>query len=403
MYISSQLVSCLWGHFVIIICRHQPKFIKIIVEEVLAKLSKTLLDVATYPVGLDSRVNDMTSLLNIQSHDVRIIGIFGMGGIGKTTIAKAVYNLIFRKFDGSSFLANVRENSKKPNGLVHLQVQLLFNILMEEDLEIRNIEEGINLIKGRLHNKRVLIVLDDVNQHIQLNALARNRNCFGVGSRIIITTRDEHLLNVLQVDEKYKVKELSHDESIELFCWHAFRKDHPLEDYVELSSCIAGYAGGLPLAIEVLGSFLFDKRSIPVWRSALEKLKRIPRNQIQKKLKISFDGLDDQEKDIFLDIACFFVGMDKDYVTKILDGCDFSSENGISILVRKSLLTINKENELRMHDLLRDMGREIVRNESPKEPGKRSRLWFHEDVYNILMKHVVQNLCIYYFMHVGLL
>jgi hypothetical protein len=261
-------------------------------------------------------------------------------------------------------------------------------------MKIANVDRGINLIKERFRYKRVLVILDDVDHLKQLNSFVGSSEWFGAGSRIILTTRDEHLLTELGVHEKYKVDELNHEESLQLFSWHAFRIAHPTEDYRELSISVVNYVGGLPLALEILGSYLSGRSTI-IWKNALEKLQKHSHHQIQKILRMSFDSLDDDTvKDIFLDIACFFVGMDKDYAIKIFDGCGFFPDIGINILIERSLVTINAKNELRMHDLIRDMGREVVREISPKNAGKRSRLWFHEDVLDVLNKHLVRGRCI---------
>jgi F0F1-type ATP synthase beta subunit len=127
---------------------------------------------------------------------LRMVGIFGVGGIGKTTIVKAIYNLIAYQFEDHCFLANVRENLKREYDLVQLQETLLSEILGETSLKVRNVDRGINVIKQRLCSKRVLLVLDDVNQLIQSETLSGERDWFGLGSRIIITTRDEHLLSI---------------------------------------------------------------------------------------------------------------------------------------------------------------------------------------------------------------
>jgi tetraacyldisaccharide-1-P 4'-kinase len=129
-------------------------------------------------------------------NDKRMVGIFRVGGIGKTTIVKAIYNLIAYQFEDSCFLANVRENSKQECGLVQLQETLLSEILDESSLKVLNVDRGINVIKQRLCSKRVLLILDDVDQLIQLETLSGERDWFGLGSRIIITTKDEHLLSI---------------------------------------------------------------------------------------------------------------------------------------------------------------------------------------------------------------
>ncbi|XP_042960478.1 disease resistance protein RUN1-like [Carya illinoinensis] len=319
-----------------------------------------------------------------------MVGIFGVGGIGKTTITKVVYNIISSKFEGSCFLKNIRETSKSEYGLVQLQETLLSNILGASSVcNIGHVDRGINVIKNKLHYKRVLLILDDVDDWEQLKALAGNCDWFGSGSRIIITTRDQNLLRNYEVDATYKVEELNHYESLELFSLCAFKRKQPLNNYVELTQRIIRYAGGLPLAFKVLGLDLCG-RSIHKWESALEEYKRIPHKKIQKILRMSYDGLCESEKNIFLDIACFFKGENVDYVKKILDSCSLSPDIGIKKLMEKSLITIDDCDKFEMHDLVQDMGREIVREESPKEPGECSRLWYHEDIRHVLEENTVR-------------
>ncbi|KAK7349963.1 hypothetical protein VNO77_07905 [Canavalia gladiata] len=369
---------------VVLNSRNESKAIASVVENVTRLLDKTDLFVADNPVGVESRVQEMIQLLDLQLSNVLLMGMWGMGGIGKSTIAKAIYNKIGHNFEGRSFLAHIREVWGLDHGQVNLQNQILLDICKKMETKIHSIESGKNMLNEKLHYKRVLLVLDDVNELDQFNALCGSRKWFGPGSRIIITTRDKSILRGNRVDKVYIMKEMDESESIELFSWHAFKQPSPRKDFAELSRNVIAYSGGLPLALEVLGSYLFDME-VEKWKSVLEKLKRIPNDQVQKKLKISYDGLnDDTEREIFLDIACFFIGMERNDVIHILNGCGLFAENGIHVLVERSLVTVDDKNKLRMHDLLRDMGREIVRAESLKEPEERSRLWFHEDVLDVL-------------------
>ena len=150
------------------------------------------------------------------------------------------------------------------------------------------------------------------------------------------------------------------------------------------------FCSGLPLALEVLGSSLSGE-SVDVWESALAKLQTFSNAKIHNVLQVSYDCLDDHDKELFLDIVCFFLGKEKDYMVKILDGCGFHVTIGIRNLVRKCLVSISEidNNTLMMHQLLRDMGREIIRQESPKEPGRRSRVWPHKDAFNVVKEKTV--------------
>jgi hypothetical protein len=342
---------------------------------------------AEYQVGIVSHVQHISSLLSIdEMNDRRMVGIWGVGGIGKTTIAKAIYTSIAHLFEASCFLGNVRETS-----LVKLQNTILWEIDGQIE-KVKSVEEGITLIKKTLCSKRVLFVLDEVDQLVQLDKLAGEVDWFGLGSRIIVTTRDMKVLTDHGVvdDLIYKVKELDYEDALKLFCHKAFKEDKPTEDFLELTKTAIHYSGGLPLALVVLGSYLCG-RDIHKWRSALNKFKNIPPREILGKLRISFDELHENEKQIFLDIACFFVGKHEDDIKKLYSDSSLDANHAIDVLKEKSLITIDEHKILAMHNLLRDMGREIVRLESPKDPGKRSRLWFYEDVRLVLEENMVRS------------
>ncbi|KAI9081646.1 hypothetical protein K1719_036382 [Acacia pycnantha] len=242
-----------------------------------------------------------------------------MGGIGKTTVAKAIYNGIRLRFGARSFLANIRENSKHANDQVNLQRQLISDITKTQVFNIPNIDRGKKIIQERFPNIKSFVVLDDVDSANQLNALCGSLEWFCLGSVIVITTRDMHLPNVLEADHKYKMREMNKIESLELFSWHAFKKTVPLNiKFEQLSKKVAAYCGGLPLALEVLGSY-FRGRTIQEWSVALSKLQSILHRDIHAKVK--------------------------------------------------------------------KMGKEIIRENPPKDPEERSRLWFHEEVLDMLKEH----------------
>jgi hypothetical protein len=303
-----------------------------------------------------------------------------MGGIGKTTLARVVFRMVSNKFEGCCFLSNIREVSEK-NGLVQLQQQLILQLLNEK-MSIQDVDDGVFVIKNRLRHKRILLILDDVNQLDQLKKLVGKHIWFGSGSRVIITIRDKHLLQTLEVDEIYEVDELNGDEALHLLSLKAFKKDHPPEDYLKMSKDFVHYANGLPLAIEILGSFLFG-RNINEWKSTLNRLKEFPELEILQVLKISFDGLREIEKEIFLHIACFFNHDEEDDVVKILGYLGLYPDIGLRVLMDKSLIKIN-DKRLWMHDLLQEMAKSIVHQECPEESGKRSRLWLFKDINNVL-------------------
>jgi len=316
-----------------------------------------------------------------------------MGGSGKTTIAKAIYNRIYHQFIGKSFIENIREAwASEYYRYVDLQANLLSDVLKSK-LEVKTVGRGRAMIHDELSRRKLLIVLDDVNDFAQLENLCRSREWFGQGTVIIITTRDIHLLNLLKVNYVYKMHLLNKNDSLELLSWHAFREAKPRKEWNEHARDIVDYCGGLPLALQFFGSYLCDITK-EEWERVLSNLNRIPTDQVRKVLKISFDALRDMEKDIFLDVCCFFIGKQREYVTQILNGCGLCADIGITVLIERGLIKVERNNKLEMHPLLRDMGREIISQLYPNEPGKRSRLWFQNDVKDVLKENTVRTLFI---------
>ncbi|KAJ9539480.1 hypothetical protein OSB04_032213 [Centaurea solstitialis] len=292
-------------------------FIKEIVSTISKRLCVAISSDNENLVGIEDRMQALKSMLAIDSQDVRMIGIWGL----------VVVDIV----------GDVR-----------------------------------TLIKSRLRRKKVLLVLDDVDDADQLEALAGSHSWFNEGSRIIITTRDQHLLNIQQVNVLYEISLLNHDEAMKLFCMHALRHRNHIEDYDIISNEVVSYARGPPLALKIMGSFLYDK-NMSEWASALARLKDIPDGKILEQLKVSYDGLEPLVKDLFLDIACFFRGEEKDKAMVVLEACGLHPKIGVRTLIEKALIIVSKEGSFDMHDLIQEMGHYIVRGKYPRNPEKHSR------------------------------
>ncbi|XP_059306548.1 TMV resistance protein N-like [Lycium ferocissimum] len=294
------------------------------------------------------------------------------------------------QFEAYCFLDDVGEMCRK-KGLKWLQKTLICK-LFGKKMNVTSECDGTIIIKNGLRWKKVLLILDNVDHLCQLEFIVGGTEWFGRGSRILITTRDKHLITThVKEDKVYEVLLLSETEALELFCMHAFKRKSPERDFAELSSEVVKYADGLPLALKVLGSSVYG-RNKEHCRQIIDRLKKIPNDDILGKLKIGLDGLNKDEMRIFLDIACLYNHRSRDDVERILKSCSIDLI-GINYLIEKSLLSIRGGYRFEMHNLIRGMGENVSREEYAN-----SRIWLSEEVHDLftgkLKPKKVESLCI---------
>lgn len=346
-----------------------------------------------------TRAEEINLWLKDEQSNTSVLAICGKGGSGKTTLAQHVYNSNKHNFESCCFLEEIGEHFKETHALLGLQKKLLTYILGGKIRKISCVAEGTTKIREVLQMKKVLIVLDGIDDDKELDALL-GKNVFQTQSKIMLTTR---LLDIHSWFESiswkchvHKLKLLNDQESLEVLSCHAFGSKFPLEGFGDLAIELAQYCGGNPLALKVLGSSLFVSSKNPyernslkeIWRSRLNSLSSFKGDldcKIHCVLRKSFDSLPQpSHRELFLNIVVFFVGEDEDYVVKILEH-DWHAKSGIMALINRCLLTVSSNRKLMMHRLLQDMGRSIVHEES-KDRAKHARVWCSDEAYHVLTK-----------------
>nr|AAC72977.1 disease resistance protein RPP1-WsA [Arabidopsis thaliana] len=313
-------------------------------------------------VGMAAHMERTEQLLRLDLDEARMIGIWGPPGIGKTTIARFLFNQVSDRFQLSAIMVNIKGCYPRPcfdeySAQLQLQNQMLSQMINHKDIMISH----LGVAQERLRDKKVFLVLDEVDQLGQLDALAKDTRWFGPGSRIIITTEDQGILKAHGINHVYKVEYPSNDEAFQIFCMNAFGQKQPYEGFCDLAWEVKALAGELPLGLKVLGSALRGM-SKPEWERTLPRLRTSLDGKIGGIIQFSYDALCDEDKYLFLYIACLFNNESTTKVEEVLANKFLDVGQGIHVLAQKSLISFEGE-EIQMHTLLEQFGRETSRKQ----------------------------------------
>ncbi|XP_028760169.1 TMV resistance protein N-like [Neltuma alba] len=298
--------------------RPESELVKKIVKDVLSKLKRKSSIHMEGLVGINHQIQKVEELVS----EARTVGIWGMGGIGKTTLARAVFDRLKPEFEALCFAKDVKQQLAERNGLDELLKKSLKELLKDDDINAYDLRSAS--VRTRLQRKKILLVLDDVDNFITAEDLIKACNWFGEGSRIIITSRDMQVLKNTSASASpatYQVPELDPHHSLHLFSLNAFKQNQPFENYLELSKRVVDYCKGNPLALKVLGGYLHD-RGKEVW-----------------------ENID------------------------------------MSELKDRSLIFVSGCGNIQMHALLTNMGLEISKQQLKSDPENPIRLSGHENIY----------------------
>ncbi|KAG0584173.1 hypothetical protein KC19_3G190400 [Ceratodon purpureus] len=378
-----------------------------LVSEVVGKVfevaNKSLpLDVGDYVVGVKEVAEGIIRTLE-DKKNILILGLWGMGGIGKSTLARELYNQLSKRFSASCYVEDVRDKVIR-SGEEKVQGCILKDLCTDESTKIKNKSQGKIVLEERLCKNQILLVLDDIFYGMEVNYMI-SRKMLAKGSMCILTSRDKAVfeeLNSFDYNHEiyiHDVQVLSYKDSKQVFTSYAFGGEckirQGLESLVEL---ISTACGGVPLVLKICGALLKEKENMDYWEEVMLKLKcgdiMGENDEIFRRLRISYDALSLEHQEMFLDIACCLLGQSQDMAKRVWKSQGWFPLLAIRNLVNKALITVDNEGHFAMHDHLRDMGRKIAKEGPCKRlwmPKSLSILKHNEPLPNTLQTLIISN------------
>ncbi|XP_010481618.1 PREDICTED: disease resistance protein LAZ5-like [Camelina sativa] len=319
--------------------------------------------------GMEQRLKQLEGKLDFDSLETQLVGIVGMPGIGKTALSELHFKKWNNRFVFKKIIRATREESNDGSDW--------FKDTLMNGKELDH--------KAQMFNRKIFVVLDDVSHKNQVNFLLENLEWIKKGSKILITTRDKSTIADL-VHDTYMVPGLNDKEALELFKHHAFndQDSSTAGNFMKLSEKFVDYAGGNPLALKELGKELCGEDEAH-WEARLVTLPYCCSSKILTELRISYDKLSEQQKDAFLDVACFFRSEEEDYVKCLLDPYGPESGEDVNDLAEKLFIGISA-GRIEMHNILCTFGQELGSSDENKSG---ERMWNHEKITNTLRSEEV--------------
>ncbi|KAL0760866.1 hypothetical protein Bca101_077016 [Brassica carinata] len=322
-------------------------------------------------VGVELRLKQMEKMLYSMPGETFIVGVVGMHGIGKTTLATMLFEKRGSKFPRRLFLTVPKECEPE-------QLRSMFLKKLLEHLHVNISDETTHeCVKAELLQTKVFAVLDDVSDKKQLQILLGNLAWIKKGSKIVITTCDKSYLEGFAHDT-YFVPPLKNREAVQLFAYHAFYKQiYPSETFLSLSRMFVDHSTGNPLALESLGSLLCGKDEA-CWEHELQKVRQSFNMKMGKVWRFSIKQLTEGQKDMFLDIVYFFKSEEEYFVRRLLDSENPEAVSEVRDLADKLLITISG-GRVGIHDQLYALSKDLG------SPGER-KLWNYKDIIGYMKK-----------------
>ncbi|CAL5394574.1 unnamed protein product [Camellia sinensis] len=319
-------------------------------------------------------------MVALQDSNVKMIGVYGTGGVGKTTMVEEIGKQVKNGLFDEVVVAVVSQDANVSN--IQGQLADRLNLELKGETEVGK----ANQLWNRLNNgKKNLIILDDMWQELNLKTIGipitDGNNC----CKVVITSRIRGVLEKMHVDRYVPMQVLLEKEAWALFKMKAGNSvDSP--ELHDIADAVCKECGGLPVAILAVGAALKDKKKY-VWEDVLDQFKdSMLKNiagidpKVYASLKLSYDRLESSDaKSCFL-LCCFFPEDTNISIEVLARHCIARSLLGqntntlrrasrrvltvVDILKDACLLLEGKyENFVKMHDVIRDVAVSIAKDD----------------------------------------